>query len=393
MIVFTHENRVRVSDGRFFVDRKYLAGMEHFLRHLGVPIMVVHPELPPEEDGSVIDLIDVPVGSLGYSVITLRYDERGRLAPGEMERLRAATADAKLVYGDVSVLQLGAAWQVPLISVIEYTLKTVVTFATEGVKGGLERNWRLARALRFYLTKFVPSIRRAKLLHCNGYPIYEESALVNNHRLLYLDSRMHRDQVIPEDALASRLANRPKRIPRLLFSGRFEPAKGALDVVLVGVELARRGVPFEMHLYGRGSQRAAMDRAVLENGLAGKVTIHDAVTYPELVEIARGFDLFVCCHVQDDPSCTYIESFGCGLPVVGYANAMWKGLATSSRAGVVSPLRAPAALADSIASLLADAAWFDALSRHARDFAVEHCFENEFARRTDSIEELYRRAA
>jgi glycosyltransferase involved in cell wall biosynthesis len=354
---------------------------------------VVHPELPPEADGSVIDLVDVPVGSLGYSVVTLRYDERGHLAPGEMDRLRAATAGAKLVYGDVSVPQLEAAWRVPLISVIEYTLKTVVTFATEGVKGALERNWRLARALRFYLTKFVPSIRRAKLLHCNGYPIYEESALVNSHRLLYLDSRMEREQVISEDALARRLGERRKRAPRLLFSGRFEPAKGALDVVLVGAELARQGVPFEMHLYGQGSQRVAMDRAVVENGLTDKVTIHDAVPYPELVEIARGFDLFVCCHVQDDPSCTYIESFGCGLPVVGYANAMWRGLAMSSRAGVVSRLRAPAALADGIARLLADGARVDALSRHARDFALEHCFENEFARRTDSIEELYKQAA
>jgi glycosyltransferase involved in cell wall biosynthesis len=117
------------------------------------------------------------------------------------------------------------------------------------------------------------------------------------------------------------------------------------------------------------------------------------VPYPELVEIARRFDLFVCCHVQDDPSCTYIESFGCGLPVAGYANAMWRGLAASSRAGVVSPLRGEEALAEAIARLLADPAWLDALSQHARAFALEHCFENEFARRTESLEELYRRAA
>jgi hypothetical protein len=78
------------------------------------------------------------------------------------------------------------------------------------------------------------------------------------------------------------------------------------------------------------------------------------------------------------------------LPVAGYGNAMWRGLAGSSGAGVVTPLGARAALAEALGNLLADHERLNALSERARAFAHAHCFENEFARRTDSLNELYR---
>lgn len=392
MIVINHANPARVAGGRFFADRKFLLGMERYLTHLKAPLMSVHPELSPDHDSSIIDLLEVPEEKLGYKVLTLRYDGRGHLLPGERERLLEKTAGAKLFYGDIMGAHLAEERQVPYVAILEYNLKTMITFASEGIPGFLTRNWRSARAVRYYLTQMIPAIRKATLLHCNGYPVFEESALFNHRRLLYLDSRMDRDATIPLDALRARLRERPARPPRLLFSGRYEPAKGALDVVMVAVELAKRGVPYDLHLYGQGSQRPQMERAVAEHGLHDKVTIHDPVSYPELVEIARGFDLFVCCHVQDDPSCTYIESFGCGLPVVGYGNAMWRGLAASSDAGIVTPLRSPAMLAEKVAALLGDHDRLDSLSERARAFAVEHCFENEFARRTASLEQLYERA-
>src|SRR3954453_7019599 len=189
---------------------------------------------------------------------------------------------------------------------------------------------------------------------------------------------MRAHMVIDEEALHRRLQQRPDRRPRLLFSGRFEPAKGALDVVLAAIDCQHRGLDFELHLYSQGSQRPAIDRAVAEHGLADKVFVHDAVPYPELVEVARGCDLFVCCHIQDDPSCTYLESMGCGLPVIGYGNAMWLAMCADSRAGVVTPLGAPDALAEAIVRLLADPGRLDDLSLRARSFAVEHAFEREF---------------
>jgi colanic acid/amylovoran biosynthesis glycosyltransferase len=388
MITMFHSNLARVEGGRFFVDRKFHTGMRKYVEQLSMPVLSVHRHLPAKDDATVMDLVELPEDQLGYSVLTFQGDRAGRPLAEDMQRLRARAASSRLVYGDLPGRRLAAELRIPYVAIVEYNLQTTMTFASEGTTGTWRRRWRSAKAARTYFTCDAPAMRAAALLHCNGYPIYEESSWLNGRRLLYLDSRMARALIIPEAELFARLAARSQRLPRLLFSGRFEPAKGALDVVKVAAECARRGAQFEMHLYGKGSQREAMDRAVVEHGLQGRVTIHDPVPFTELVQIARSSDLFVCCHVQDDPSCTYLESLGCGLPVVGYDNAMWRGLAEHSRAGIVTPLRSPSALAEKLTDLLTNHAQLNTLSDRARTFALEHCFENEFTRRTSSLEAL-----
>lgn len=77
-----------------------------------------------------------------------------------------------------------------------------------------------------------------------------------------------------------------------------------------------------MHCYGQGPLRGEMDRLAGQTAAHGQILIHDTIPYPELFERSRTFGLFVCCHVQGDPSCAYLETFGSGLPIVGYANRM-----------------------------------------------------------------------
>ncbi|MEZ4290401.1 MAG: hypothetical protein R3E53_07630 [Myxococcota bacterium] len=106
---------------------------------------------------------------------------------------------------------------------------------------------------------------------------------------------------------------------------------------------------------------------------------------PELVERSAEADLFVCCHVQDDPSCTYLEASGAGLPIAGYGNRMWRHFAAAAGSGVVTPMKRPVALAEAIGDLLAAPDRLATLSRRARAFALEHCFEREFEKRVDAI--------
>jgi glycosyltransferase involved in cell wall biosynthesis len=393
MLTLVHSNPARLEGDTFQVDRKFHTGMQEYAKNLPYPLLAIHPALAPSADSQIMDLVQLPVAELGYQVLTISVDDAGHPLPAEQHRLRAAVSASKLIYGQgFHIHRMARTLRVPMVALLEYNLRSTLTVAASQAAGLVGKGLQGTRAFRYYVTQMVPVMRQATLLHCNGYPIYEESRWWNGKRLLYFDSRMRREMVISEEALEARLAARRAgkgRKPRLLFSGRFEASKGALDVVLVGAACRRLGVDFEMHLHGQGSQRAAMHRAIAEHDLQGTVVVRDAVPYPELVEIAKGFDLFICSHIQDDPSCTYLETLGCGLPIAGYGNAMWRAMCEHASAGVVTPIGDAAALAGAVARLLADPARLDAFSRQARRFALEHTFDQEFARRTRSLAEVY----
>jgi len=396
MLTMIHANRARLDHGVFHVDRKFHTGMQEYVRRMGMPILTVHPEASAGQESQTMDAIAVPEAELGYRVMTLKCSGPNRPLAPELARLRPEITRSHAVYAypfaAPAVVAMCGETGVPYIALLEYNLRTTVVFGVAGVGGRIERARRAARAVHYYLKEVVPFIRSAAFIHCNGYPVFNEATWLNPRRLLYLDSRMRVSMLIDEVHLENRLAERRGRIPRLIFSGRFEPAKGALDVIKVAGHPSLRDVPCEFVLYGQGSQGAAMKRLVEERGLSAKVKIHDPVPYPELVGLSGACDVFVCCHVQDDPSCTYLESMGCGLPIVGYGNAMWKAMHADSGAGVVTKLGAPEDTADALRTLLADTERLDALSRRARAFAARHTFEQEFGKRTRSIEELVSRA-
>lgn len=281
-----------------------------------------------------------------------------------------------------------AEWGIPTVPFLEYNLQTAMVFAATEASGRAKKAKARLRAAKNYAL-LVPAMRQARMLHCNGYPMYEQSALFNRNRLLYLDSRMRNDMLISEAELAERLKERSKRRFRLIFSGRFEPAKGALDVVHVAAKCQEQGLNFELKLFGQGSQKQDMAQAVERHQLGARVQISDAIPYPDLVKESRRSDVFICCHIQDDPSCTYLESLGSGLPVVGYRNAMWRSMCKDSNAGLTVPMGSPKALAAQLCQLLRDDKKLDTLSWNARAFASEHTFEKEFQRRTQSLRELY----
>jgi glycosyltransferase involved in cell wall biosynthesis len=335
-----------------------------------------------------MDFVDVPCQELGYEVVTLDLDAVGRPTPGDQSRLRSLIASSKLVYGyGLGAPQMARALRIPYILVLEYDWATQMTVTTSQVQSVVRKVVRGARCTWKYAKSDIPLMRSAHSIHCNGFPIFDETRHFNDQRLLYLDSRMPSDLVIDAEVLSTRLAKRPASEPiRMLFSGRYEPMKGALDAVMVGIECLRRGMNIEMHCFGQGSLIDQMrDLARNAPGWGGGIHIHDAVPYPELVQLSRTFDLFVCCHIQGDPSCTYLESFGAGLPIVGYGNRMWRRLSEVSRAGFWSPMRRPEKVADDIERLLSDPALLPAMSQRAREFALEHAYELEFNRRIAAL--------
>jgi glycosyltransferase involved in cell wall biosynthesis len=384
MLTMVHGNAARIDGRMLKIDRKFHVGMQACLEVIRAPILSVHAESVP--GAQTMDLVEIPLEQLGYRVMTLKIDDARRPLPSERNRLREQIAQSRLLYGGGFESQkMAQALGVPYILILECDLHAQIMVTATQVSNVARQGVRAVRSALRYATSDIPDMCRAHSLHCNGYPTFDDSRWFNSNRLLYLDSRMSSDQVIPEDRLEARLSRRAGRPLRLLFSGRYEPLKGADDVVRVAIDCIKQGLDVEMHCYGQGSLRAEMERLAAQAEGGTKIQIHDAIPYPELVELSRTFDLFVCCHTQGDPSCTYLESFGAGLPVVGYGNRMWRRLNEESRVGFWSPIGQPQAVVDDIKKLASEFATLAAMSARARRFAIEHTFEREFKLRTDAI--------
>ena len=379
MITMVHSNPARLVDGILCVDRKFHTGMLAYCAALGGGLTTVHPLATQDYIG--IDMIEIPLDALPYAVLIVDPD-------GDLGPFRLLIESSTLVYGmGLSFERIARACGVPYVMVAEYDLKTRIVVATSQVRSAVRKSVRAARVAWDYYRHFVPDAKRAAAIHCNGYPICDALQPVNPNRLLYLDSRMSKDMVVASEQLRCRLLNRRSRPLRLLFSGRYEPLKGALDVVKVGISAIRRGLHVEMHTYGDGSQKGEMRRLVESAGMTAQIMVHDAIAYPELVEISRGFDVFVCCHIQGDPSCTYLEAFGAGLPIVGYDNRMWRRLCQESGAGLSARMHDVEAVVSGLKSIQSQSGLLEKLSLWAREFALSHTFDREFAKRTDAIRE------
>ncbi len=214
----------------------------------------------------------------------------------------------------------------------------------------------------------------------------------SRNAVMYIDNRLRRDQQATDDDMAARRARLATRLGgrpgaggplRLMNSGRLEPMKGAQDLVPVARHLAARGVAFEMDIFGHGSLRDEIARGIAAHGQGDRVRLHDPVDFETgLVPFARQeIDIFLGCNRQSDPSRTYVETMGCGVPVAGYTNRMWQAMLAESGGGWGVTMGRPEALADCIAQLATRPDEIAARAERALAFARQHDFETEFDRR------------
>lgn len=268
-----------------------------------------------------------------------------------------------------------------VVYVVEYTLRTrLQTAALDRDRPALKRlyskAWLCAQELRRRR-----AFRAAAGLQANGYPAYRAYSSLNENSLLYLDNRMTPEIFATEEEMARRKERLAAGAPiRLIHSGRLEPMKGAQDLVPVALKLAREGVDFTLDIYGAGSLQDEIAAGVVQHGLSDKVRLHEPVDFENaLVPISRTqADIFLSCHRQSDPSCTYIESMGCGLAIAGYDNQMWSALLKRSGAGWAAPMGDAKALAQQIRALATRRDEISARAEKGLAFARGHDFHTTF---------------
>jgi glycosyltransferase involved in cell wall biosynthesis len=395
LVISPSVSGIRLQSGRVVLNNRLLSGIaEHARSWDGHVVMIVEPvpesELEVNRDRMLGgDNVEVDPADLPFECHVLSLD-----AP-EVEAIyrRATIAMAAIHDRQTHLVDVARRAGIPLVYVTEYTLRTRLQIAL----ANLPKSLRLARHMLWVVDeerRYFSSIARAAGVQCNGVPTYDVYRRINGNAILYFDSRISEDMLAPRPVIEARLDRmRRGEVLRLGFSGRLNRMKGADELVLVAHELRKLGVPFTLDIWGGGVLADDMQRDIQRLELADAVRLHGFVAFDELVPVMqREIDAFLCCHVQGDPSSTYIEAFTNGLPVLGYANEALAGLLEREPHGASAPIRDRAALARVIADAWRDRERLAKWSLDALALARDHTFDRTFRRRNDHLEEVVARA-
>ena len=376
-------------DGKPYLDRKFCDGIRFYAEAWDGPVAAIlfrRDERMPF--------------SQSYEPSDLPFEFSLLEGDAEISASDLVGADLVLASGDnhrlLDLPGLRAGPAPAIVYTIEYTPETRrQILLLERDSGWARKAYALAWTHRQERRRRA-AFRASDGLQANGYPAMAEYAPLNGDALLYLDNRIGRALLVTEAERTARRERLRSGGPlRILHSGRLEPLKGAQDLVPIAKRLADRGVAFRMDIFGAGSLADPIREEAGALGLSDRVRLNAPVDFDtELVPYARReADLYLSCHRQSDPSCTYLESMGCGLPIAGYANRMLGALAADSDAAWTVPLGDWKALADRIADIAERRDEIAAKAEKAADFAGKHLFEDEFAARIAHLEAVASRTA
>ncbi len=366
--------------GCFTLTQKFIAGMASYAKLWDGPVRAVLPLAP--EPTLQLDNITVHPSELPFEMEVLK--------PGETwtNATRGASAVLSgLSHGFTDLASPLKKQGIPLIYVTELTLKTRQQIVRSSAFGALIK----ARKLAWEQTQEWRNLRAIKQsagLQANGTPTYRAYQTASPDPLLFFDSRTTEANLATPEHLEARFATRrQQRRIRLVFSGRLISIKGVDHLVPLARALRERNVPFTLDIFGGGDCEDALREALVQHQLEDVVTMRGSVDFQtELMpQVRDNFDLFVCCHRQGDPSCTYLETFSLGVPVVGYDNEALTGFLEHVEAGRPTALDDVERLAECIASVSQDESMLESWSRNALEFARQHTFERTSERRMDHV--------
>ena len=334
----------------FELTRKFVDGVDEYVKRWNgrVVVLVSRAQSP----SSNLDTILVKPGDVSFG-LQWREENDAKLS----ERIAdARLVLATLVHCNTGLSQLCRQLNVPVVYITEYSVQTRCQIVRAETTNPLLR-WRRQSWTKRLERRYEQAVRCADGVQCNGTPTFRAYQSISRCPLLYFDSRVRHDMLVCSKQMQERTSQFQSGGPlRLVFSGRLIAMKGADHLPLVAGELDRLGVPFTLDICGTGDQADRIAAKIRSLNLADRVRLRGVLDFESqlLPHISHNADLFVCCHRQGDPSCTYLETMACGVPIIGYDNEALRGIVQTSGVGWATPLDQPKQLAQRIAQLNQD---------------------------------------
>lgn len=380
-LIITPSVPVWKIDNAFIFDRKFYDGMLLYTQKWSGKIsciMSLSSEKLPE-----FGVVTLESDQLPFTCIALKNKQAITA-----EHLHGA--DIVLASGDADnqlhLSQLCQQQQIKCVYIIENIPETRYQMA------GLSTHNPLIKLRRLFYVWQQERKRLAAFKYCNGLqsngtPAYDEYHAVPN-KLLYFDTRVFKEQIIEDDALQQRLHYLAENKPlRLAFSGRLIRIKGVDHLVELALKLKQAHIPFQFTIYGAGDLEQEMREFIASHQLAEQVIMTGAVDfYKTLIPaLQQSVDVFVCLHRQGDPSCTYLETLSCGVPIVGYNNRAFAGLLHLADIGWGSELNDLDGICNRIAHLHENRNEIIAKAKNNVAFASQHDFDSTFHNRIEHL--------
>jgi len=382
LIMLSPAPLVELAGGEIVLDVRFVEGMKLHCQLWPGPVRVVMRRRPLP--------IDFPmryaVAKLGFDLIVL---DRGAPVPDllldEAAMIYAAADD--LQYLDLPRRMRGRMGK--LVFTVDESMSGRIaqslaqTSSLRRRLGAVWWNLRNERALR-------AALRQADGTQFNGYPAWRAYRGCNPHHLRFFDSRIRAPMIVRAAEQEARAQALRRGDPlRLVWFGALTPESGAEDLLRMAHLLDSRRLPFSLEIRGDGELAPRLQAGIEALGLAGRVTLapippFDPVLVPRLRKEA---DVFVSARRLSTPVSSYLEAMGCGLPVLGYGNAMWSRMQAESGGGW-AVRRRPGALAAAVERLHAQREEVIEASARAADFARANAFETAFARRMNDLRDI-----
>lgn len=387
-----------LQDGRLFAEDQSLIGLRRWAENFARVDMMMpleHGPLPAGwSEASALD--DLPGLTLHPLPAAYRPDRFARALPGTLPRIRALIAQPAVrsfaiggLFGDWGAVACLSAHRAGLPFAV-WTDRVESEVTRQGADDGPWRTrlrkrltWRPMAALERAV------IRRATVGLFHGRETHDIYAPHARAAEMVHDILIDRSDHIDAGALARKRAAAADGPLRIVYAGRADPMKGALDWVAALERLDALGVAFTATYLGDGPDLAAMRDRVAANGLAGRVTLPGFTADRRAVMAAlRAAQAFLFCHRTPESPRNLIEALVSATPLVGYDGAYARDLTNGGDSGVFHPIGDTDGLAQALAGLSADrdalvrridaaktaGGWFDSQTvfRHRSDMLRKH---------------------
>lgn len=152
----------------------------------------------------------------------------------------------------------------------------------------------------------------------------------------------------------------------LLSLGRLSAEK-QVEKLLRAFSAVASGYPeWDLHIYGDGPLKAALEAQIMTDGLQGRAFLKGATETPW--KVMAGADVFVMVSAYEGFPNALLEAMGIGLPCIAFdCPSGPREISHDGRDALLVPLNDHAGLVAALARLMGDASLREALGRQARE--------------------------